>query len=146
MNTTLRPLRRGQRQDIGETITAIVDYQASGKFHDDLAEKMIYAQLQLAQSGLATGGRAPFGFCRNLISSDGAIVRQLADGEIVRQKGHQVVLLPGPPEELDLIRRILSMLETIPACRVARILNSEHIPSPDAGRKRRDNSVAHNVS
>ncbi|MBC7965355.1 MAG: recombinase family protein [Fuerstia sp.] len=146
MNLELPPLRRGQRQDIGEAITAYCDYQQSGTFRDELAQKMIYAQLQLAQRGFSTGGRANFGFRRNLVNGDGTVIRQLSDGEIVRQKGHHVVLLPGPPEELDLIQRILGMLEKTPACRVARILNAEGIPSPDAGRKRRDNGIAHNVS
>ena len=146
MNHELPPLRRGQRQDIGEAITAYCDYQQSGTFRDELAEKMIFAQRQLAQRGFSTGGRASFGFRRNLINGDGVVIRQLSDGEIVRQKGHHVVLLPGPPEELKLIRRILGMLEKTPACRVAQILNAEGIPSPDAGRKRKDNGVTHNVS
>ena len=146
MDRFLSPLRRGQRQDIGETITTIIDYQASGKFREDLAEKMIYAQLQLAQRGLSTGGRAPFGFVRCLIASDGSKVRELGDGEIVRTKGHHVVWIPGSDAKLDLIRRIFTMLETLPASQVAGILTAEGIPSPDAGRRRRDNGVVHTVS
>ena len=60
--------------------------------------------------------------------------------------GHHVVWLPGPEEELSLIRRMLEMLPTIPASRVARILNEEGVPSPDAGRRRKDNGVRHEVS
>lgn len=146
MNATLVPLRRGQRQNVGEVITACIDYEASGKFRDELAEKMLYAQLQLASKGFTTGGRAPFGFRRHLVRDDGAAVRRLADGEIVRQKGHHVVWLPGPDEELDLIRRILKLLETVPASRVAKMLNAEGIPSPDAGRRRKDLGVEHAVS
>lgn len=146
MNQTCPPLKRGERENSGELLTSCIEFQESGKFRDDLAEKMIYAQLQLAAQGFTTGGRAPFGFRRNLISAEGKVIRALADGEIVRQKGHHVVWLPGPAEELDLIKRILTMLEKLPASQVARTLTEEGIPSPDAGRLRKDNGVKHPVS
>ncbi|MDZ4688928.1 MAG: recombinase family protein [Planctomycetaceae bacterium] len=142
----LPPLKRGQRQDVGEALAAYIDYDASGRFRDELAEKMLYAQVHLARQGFSTGGRAPFGFRRHLAIVDGTVVRALNDGEIVRQRGHHVVWLPGPDDELDLIRRILTTLETVPATQVARMLNREGIPSPDAGRTRRDNGVEHAVS
>lgn len=146
MNQTCPPLKRGERQHLGELLTTCAEYNESGKFREDLAEKMIYAQLQLAATGFTTGGRPPFGFRRHLISADGQVVRELADGEIVRQKGHHVVWLPGPPDELELIKRILTMIEKLPAARVARTLTEEGIPSPDAGRLRKDNGVKHPVS
>ncbi|MBI1347094.1 hypothetical protein GC163_12490 [bacterium] len=142
----LPPLRRGQRQDLGEAISAYIDYDNSGRFRDDLAEKMLHAQIQLARRGFSTGGRPPFGFRRVLVDGSGRVVRPLQDGEIVRQAGHHVVWLPGPDHELDLIRRILSMLESVPANRIAKQLNQEGIPSPDAGRMRRDGGVLHAVS
>jgi len=73
-------------------------------------------------------------------------VRELAEGERVKMQGHHVVWLPGPDEELALIRRILDMLMTTPASRVAATLTNEGIPSPDAGRYRTDNGVRHQVS
>lgn len=146
MNLVLAPLRRGQRQDIGESIAAVIDYHQSGAFREELAEKMIYAQIQLARQGFSTGGRAPYGFRRNLVRDDGTVVRLLSDGEIIRQAGHHVVWLPGPREELAVIRRILEMLVTMPASRVARTLNEEGVPSPDFGRKRKDGGIPHQVS
>jgi hypothetical protein len=145
-NISLPPLRRGHRQNIGEALSAYVEYEQSGRFRDEHAEKMIYAQLQLAKHGFSTGGRAPFGFRRYLVRVDGTVIRQLQDGEVVRQKGHHVVLLPGPADEVHLGLRIRAMLVRIPASRVARILTEEGIPSPDAGRTRTDNGVSHQVS
>jgi hypothetical protein len=140
------PLERGQRRDIGDVITAMVDYNAAGEFRGELAEKMIRAQLTLAKAGFATGGRPPYGFRRWLARSDGTPVRQLTDGESVRKEGHHVLWLPGPEEELAVIGRIVAMLETMPASRVAAALTAEGVPTPDAGRMRTDGGVRHPTS
>ena len=63
MDKTLGPLPRGQR-DLGESIVAMIDYDRAGQERHDLAQKMIYAQLNLAKAGFSTGGRPPFGFRR----------------------------------------------------------------------------------
>jgi hypothetical protein len=70
-------------------------------------------------------------------------VRQLADGERVRMPGHHVVWLPGPEAEVAVIRRILALLETMPASRVAAMLTAEGVPTPDYGRTRTDGGVQH---
>jgi hypothetical protein len=145
MDKTLPPLARGRR-DLGESITAIIDYDRAGQERRDLAQKMIYAQLNLAKLGFSTGGRPPFGFRRWLVRADQTTVRPLAEGEYVRMAGHHVVWLPGPDEELALIRRILDMLETMPATRVAAVLTAEGVATPDAGRLRTDRGVRHATS
>jgi hypothetical protein len=145
MNRTVPPLPRGRR-DLGESIVALIDYDHAGQERRDLAQKMIYAQLNLAKEGYSTGGRPPFGFRRWLVQVDGTPVRQLAQGERVKMAGHHVVWLPGPEEELALIRRILAMLESMPASRVAAQLTAEGVPAPDAGRLRTDRGVRHTTS
>jgi hypothetical protein len=145
MDKTLPPLTRGRR-DLGETIVAYVDYDRAGQDRRDLAQKIIYAQLNLAKAGFSTGGRPPFGFRRWLVNPDGTPVRELAEGEYVKMTGHHVTWLPGPEKELVLIRRILDMLEAMPASRVAAILTTENIPSPDVGRLRSDRGVKHATS
>ena len=146
MDRVAPPISRGKRQNIGDLITSLIDYDGAGAFRQELARRIILAQIALAQAGFSTGGRAPFGFRRWLVRVDGTRVRELMDRERVRMAGHHVVWLPGPQEELDLIRRILHMLETMAASRAAAILNAERIPSPDNGRYRTDNGVRHQVS
>ena len=136
MDKTLPPLPPGRR-DLGESIVAMIDYDRADKDRRDLAEKMLFAQLNLARAGFSTGGRPPFGFRRWLVRADGTAVRELAEGEYVKMARHHVVWLPGPEKELALIRRILDMLETTPATRVAAVLTAEGVPTPDAGRLRR---------
>jgi hypothetical protein len=146
MNRRCPPIGRGERQDIGDLITSIVGFDSSGQDRRKLAQKIIYAQVMLAKLGFSIGGRAPFGFRRWLVEADGTCVRQLEDGERVRKHGHHVAWMQGPTEELNLIRRILDLLKKKPATQVAKILNEEGIPSPDAGRHRTDSGVRHQVS
>lgn len=143
---TLPAHPKGKRHEIGELISAVVDFDQSGKFRRDLGKAMIHAQAMLAKSGFSTGGRPSFGFRRHLAKLDGTIIRELMDGEYVKMPGHHVVWLPGPQEEVDLALRIRQMLLTMPASRVANTLNIEGIPSPDSGRFRTDNGVKHQVS
>lgn len=140
------PLRKGGTRDVGDIILSLVDYDASGKFARDLAQKMVLAQIKLAKAGFSTGGRPPYGFRRWLAKEDGTPVRELQEGERVRMAGHHVVWRPGPESELEIVRRILDLLDRFPASRVAAILNEEGVPSPDAGRIRKDNGFEHQVS
>jgi DNA invertase Pin-like site-specific DNA recombinase len=143
MDKTLPPTVRGRKRDLGEMIIALVDYDHSRQERHDLAQKMIFAQLALAKRGFSTGGRPPYGFRRWLVKQDGTPVRELADREKVRMPGHHVRWLPGPENELAVIRRILAMLETMPACRVAATLTAEGVPPPDFGRLRTDHGIKH---
>lgn len=146
MDRVCPPLPKGKRPDIGNLILAMVDYDKSGQDRRELARKIIFAQIALAKMGCSTGGRPCYGFRRWLVKDEGAVVRELAEGERVRMAGHHVVWLPTAEEELAVVRRILKMLETMPASRVAATLTSEGIPSPDSGRCRTDNGVRHQVS
>ena len=96
--------------------------------------------------GFSTGGRPPYAFRRVLVGPDGAIIRDLEEGEVVRRQGCHVVWLPGPEPKLAIVREILDMLERMPATQVAEYLNAKGIPSPDAGRRRKDLGVTHLVS
>ena len=146
MDRSLLPIQTGRRPDTAEQITALLDYDAAGKHGRDLSDKMVHCQIALATGGFSTGGRAPFAFDRWLVRRDGERVRKLQDGEILRMAGHHVVWLPADDERLSLALRIREMLLTTPATQIAKILNAEGIPSPDAGRVRKDNGVRHEVS
>jgi hypothetical protein len=100
----------------------------------------------LARAGFSIGGRPPFGFRRWLVHVDGTPKRQLVDGEYVKQAGHHVAWLPGPDEEIALIRRILGMLESMPASRVAATLTAEGVSPPDASRYRTDRGAACDIA
>jgi hypothetical protein len=146
MDKVAPPLVKGSRREVAGLIADILDYDQAGKFRHDLAQKMIASQIALARAGFSTGGRPPYGFRRWLVQVDGTRVRELAAGEYVRRAGHHVAWLPTAEDELAVSRRILIMLETKPATRVAAILTSENVPSPDLGRQRTDRGVKHSTS
>ena len=146
MDRICLPLKRGKRPDISEIIVAAVDYDRSAEDRRELAQKVIFAQLHLAKRGYSTGGRPPYGFRRWLVREDGALVRELAEGERVRMRGHHVVWLSSKGAEWVVIRRILEMLEVMPGSRVAAILTNESVPTPDHDRHRTDKGVRHRTS
>jgi len=147
MDLVLQPIVRGRKRDIGEMIVGMIDYAGSGEFRRELAEKMIYSQIELAKRGFSTGGRPCYGFRRALVrEADKAIVRILEDGERVRRTGHHVVWVPSDRGEIAIVLRIVGMLEKMPASQVAAVLTREGVPAPDSGRVRTDNGVPHPVS
>jgi len=138
MNGPARPpIPRGQRIDVADLITSMLEYDSSGKFRRDLAEKLIHAKIMLAKAGFSIGGEPPYGFRRWLCSVDGVKKRELTEHEIVKLPCHHVAWLPTALEELKVVRRILGLIETTPASRIARILNEEKVPAPKAGRIRK---------
>lgn len=143
---TVGPLKPGERQEIADLITGVVDFHKAGAERRDLASKVIQGQMSLARKGFSTGGRAPFGFRRALVDASGKVVRLLEDGEKVRLPGCHVAFVPGPEEEVRLALRIRELMMIYPATRVAQILNDEGIPSPDSGRTRMDNGILHLVT
>ncbi len=132
----LLPLARGQRIQLADFLTSAIDYDASGRFRQDLAEKLISAKVKLAEGGFSIGGEPPYGFRRWLCAADGTRYRQMSEREVVKLPGHHVVWLPTAEDELRVAARIRELIVTTPAGRVARLLNDEGVPSPKAGRLR----------
>jgi Recombinase len=148
MTKTLRPLAIGQRHNLADQLTSLMDFDRASEDLRELAEKMIYAQLGMAAGGYTAGGRPPFAFRRWLIKADGTKLRELQDGERIRMAGHHVCWLPVPEghPEMKVVRRILELIEIMPASRVAAILTAEGVPTPDANRWRTDRGISHKTS
>ncbi len=138
---TLAPTPRGAEIDLGEQLIGMIDYHNSGRFRRELAEKQVYSQIKLATLGFSIGGEPPYGFRRWLAGADGTPKRELEDHETVHLPGHHVVWRPTASEEMKMVLRILDLIVTTPAARIARMLNKEGIPSPNAGRVRSRNGV-----
>jgi hypothetical protein len=140
------PVSLGERIELADLLTGLIDYDNSGKFRRDLAEKLIHAKIRLAKEGFSIGGDPLYGFRRWLVGPDGAHRRELERNEIVKMPGHHVMWLPTAEGELAVVRRILELIETTPACRIAQLLNDAGVPSPAAGRLRSANGVAAELS
>lgn len=142
-NKTLVPLEKGRRRALDERLIGMVEFDETGRFRTELARKMIFSHARLAKNGHSAGGRAPYGFRRWLMDSDDQPVRELGDGEVVRLAGHHVAWLPGPEQEVATILRIVELIPRMPATQIAKLLTSEGVPTPDAGRLRTDQGVVH---
>ena len=143
----LRPIRKGQLRDIGEVVKSVIDYHTSGEYVRELSSKMIRSQIARARQGFAGGGRAPYGYSRYLLRNDGTVVQRLQDGQKMEMAGHHVRWLPDKEQEALVIKRIYDELENgDPAGVVAARLTADGIPSPDSGRRRKDNGTVHLTS
>ena len=109
MDRVVKPAARGERADVGGLIVGLFDYHQAGKERQDLARKVIYAQIALAQAGYSIGGRPPYGFRRWLVRDDGTQAREWSDGERVRMRGHPRVRRERMPLSADLL---LSLVHT----------------------------------
>jgi len=134
----LEPLGPGEQSGIAQLLVSPIEYHGSASFLPALARKVVDAKLELASRGRSIGGEAPYGFCRWLCSDEGVLAQRLVRNQTVTQKGYHVVFQPSEPE-FSVVRRILAMLAanaTLPE--IARALNADEIPSPGAGRMRRE--------
>ena len=124
----------------------IVEYDGHGKFSPRLGDRIVLVQQSMAARGLSTGGRAPYGFGRALMGPDDRFVQWLEDGENIRRGGHHVRFLPRDEVKIGVWCMMLEWRSTGDSCKkIAARLNEMGIPSPDAGRIRRDHGSAHRV-
>ncbi len=127
-------------------IGGLIEYQEHGRFSPRLGDRIVFVQQSMAARGLSTGGRAPYGFGRALVGPNDEFVDWLEDGENVRRAGHHVRFLPHDEEKIAIWCMMLEWRAAGESCkRIAARLNGIGIPSPDAGRVRRDHGSTHRV-
>jgi hypothetical protein len=144
LEKVLPPFKAGERKDVMEIFSAVMEYDVSGRFRLQLAEKLIAAKFVLARQGFSIGGEPLYGFRRWLVDHTGAKKRELELNEHVKMAGHHVMWLPTAMDELKVVARIVEEIRTTPVGRIVRQLNAEGIPSPKAGRLRtvdRENNI-----
>lgn len=78
----------------------------AAEYSRELSVKVFAGQCRLIELGFRQGGPAGFGLRRQLITQDGAPKNLLARGEQKSIHTDRVVLVPGPKEEIALVREI----------------------------------------
>ena len=95
------------RQRMDRTLTAILratQRAVAAEHSRRLSVHIVGCQSTLASRGYWMGGRIPVGLQRALVSRDGKIIRKLEPGEEkVTASGLRVILVPGNPDQVDLI-------------------------------------------
>lgn len=79
----------------------------AGEYSRELSEKMPRKRQQ-AQLGYGQGGTLIYGFRRLLVDAEQSARQVLQRGERKALTTDKVMVIPGPPEELEVIRRLFS--------------------------------------
>lgn len=97
----------------------------AAEYSRELSAKVARAQKQQARLGYWQGGPPSYGFQRVLLDTDGSPRCVLRPCETKAMRGERVVLRPGPPAEVAIVRRIFRLYAntTLTAREVAQRLN-----------------------
>jgi DNA invertase Pin-like site-specific DNA recombinase len=117
------------------TIVKGVKRAMAGEYSRELSVKVFTGQCRLIELGYRQGGPPGYGLRRRLIDQAGAAKGELTRGEHKSIQTDRVVLVPGPPEEVDTVRWIYRSFvnKGKPEREIANILNERGIAT-DLGR------------
>jgi DNA invertase Pin-like site-specific DNA recombinase len=88
------------------TIVKGVKRAMAGEYSRELSVKVFTGQCRLIELGFRQGGPPGYGLRRSLIDQAGVAKSELARGEHKSIQTDRVVLVPGPPEEINAVRWI----------------------------------------
>ncbi|WP_254509203.1 recombinase family protein [Anatilimnocola floriformis] len=147
LSNRIAPPRERGRPDIADDMQMYVEYYQSGEFLIALAERVLDGHRNRAMDGFRTGGVPPYGFIRVLVDSNGKELEELPKGKVVRQPGCHVRIKPKDEAKIRVWLLILELKhQGWGGKRIANHLNKASIPSPNAGRTRKDQGVRHYVT
>lgn len=101
----------------------------AGEYSRELSGKLARAKRQQAALGFRQGARVLYGFRRVLVDAGRNPKQILKDGERKALSNDKIIVVPGPPEELEVIRRIFRMYvqKDLTIAGIARVLAGEGI-------------------
>ena len=120
---------------IGATIIKSVKRAMAGEYSRELSVKVFAGQCRLITLGFRQGGPAGYGLRRQHVDEHRTPKAELVRGEHKSLQTDRVILRPGPPEEVEVVRRIYRMfvLQRRTEREIANQLNLEGL-STDLGR------------
>lgn len=101
----------------------------AAEYSRELSLKVFAGQSRLVELGYRQGGSAGFGLRRQLIDRDGKVRCVLAHGERKSIQTDRIVLVPGPQEEVSVVRSIFDLytVSCLSARCIAQLLNERGI-------------------
>jgi DNA invertase Pin-like site-specific DNA recombinase len=104
----------------------------AGEYSRDLGVRTFAGQKRLTLLGFKAGGVPGYGLRRMLVSASGVPKQELALGERKSIATDRVILVHGPPNEVQTVKEIYRMYisDKRSLCAIARKLNSNGIPRP----------------
>lgn len=101
----------------------------AGEYSRELGVKVLAGQKRLAGMGFKQGGMPGYGLRRMLVSMDRQPKQELAAGERKSIATDRVVLVPGPAQEVEVVKEIYRMLVEgrLTVYSIAQELNRRHV-------------------
>jgi DNA invertase Pin-like site-specific DNA recombinase len=117
------------------TIVKGVKRAMAGEYSRELSAKVFKGQSKLIELGFRQGGTAGFGLRRQLVDQAGQPKQVLHFGEQKSLQTDRVVLVPGPADELSVVRRIYRLFvdERRHESQIADLLNRQGISNAAGG-------------
>ena len=114
---------------IASNIVKTVKRAMAGEYSRELSAKVFQGQCRLIELGYRQGGPAGFGLRRMLVDESGGAKGELRMGEKKSIQTDRVILVPGPDDEVETVRRVyrLFLEEGRTEREIARALNAEGI-------------------
>jgi DNA invertase Pin-like site-specific DNA recombinase len=81
----------------------------AGEYSRELSVKVFIGQSKIASNGFHVGSTPGFGLRRHLVDETRRPKGELAFGERKSIKSDRVILVPGPPDEVEIVRYVYSM-------------------------------------
>ncbi|MBB3933688.1 DNA invertase Pin-like site-specific DNA recombinase [Kaistia hirudinis] len=91
---------------LGSDIQKMLKRKMAGEYSRELSVKVFAGQCRLIEKGFRQGGPAGFGLRRQLVDEAGRSKALLARLEHKSIQTDRVVLIPGPSDEIEVVRRI----------------------------------------
>lgn len=116
---------------LSSTILKTVKRVAAADYSRQLSKKVFQGQCTIAKLGFFKGGPPGYGLRRYLLEDGKTLKQQLAPGQRKSIQTDRVVLGPGPPFEVETVKRIFSCLVTQKKSiiGITADLNNEQIPN-----------------
>lgn len=101
----------------------------AGEYSRELGVKVLAGQKRLARLGFKQGGVPGYGLRRMLVSANGTPKQELASGERKSLSTDRVILVPGPAQEVQIVKDIYRMLlsNKLTVYAIARELNERGV-------------------
>ncbi len=114
---------------MGSSIIKTVKRAMAGEYSRELSVKVFNGQVNLIRLGYRQGGAPGFGLRRQLVDQNGNPKGELTRGEHKSIATDRVILVPGPENEIQIVRRIYDLFVTqgMTETEIASLLNTEGI-------------------
>jgi DNA invertase Pin-like site-specific DNA recombinase len=94
---------------IGATLMKSIKRVMAGEYSRELSVKIFAGQSRQVRLGFRAGSRAGYGMRRMMVDQHGRPKAMLGPGEQKSMLTDHVILVPGPPHEVAMVRRIYQM-------------------------------------